>query len=62
MPQPNKNEKKDDFIQRCMSDEESIKSFPDEKQRYAVCNSKWNKHNLQEALKQEEKPDAPGKD
>ena len=41
MPKPNPNETHDDFITRCMSDEESKSSFPDESQRYAVCESKW---------------------
>jgi hypothetical protein len=44
MPQPIKGEKKDTFIQRCMSDEESVGAFPDESQRYAVCNRVWETH------------------
>lgn len=44
MPQPNKNETKQKWMTRCMSDEESNKTFPDAKQRYAVCLSKWNAH------------------
>jgi len=35
----NPSETHDDFIGRCMSEEAS--SFPDEEQRYAVCESYW---------------------
>ena len=44
MPQPIKGEGKDKFLQRCMADEESVNSFPDENQRYAVCNRVWDTH------------------
>ena len=49
MPQPIKGEGKDKFIQRCMADEESVGSFPDESQRYAVCTRVWETH-TREAL------------
>lgn len=54
MPDPKPNENHDDFISRCMSDEESKSSFPDESQRYAVCESKWSetRMNLIERYKQ----------
>lgn len=54
MPNPKPNETHDDFITRCMSDEESKSSFPDEAQRYAVCESKWTetRMNLIERYKQ----------
>lgn len=41
MPSPGQTENEDEFISRCMSDEEAIADFPDEDQRYAVCVSKW---------------------
>lgn len=41
MPSPNKDEKRDDFISRCMSDEEAKRDFPNSKQRVAFCISKW---------------------
>lgn len=44
MPQPIKGEGKDKFLQRCMADEESVGAFPDETQRYAVCNRVWDTH------------------
>lgn len=41
MPSPGPTENEDEFISRCMSDEEAMTDFPDEDQRYAVCISKW---------------------
>ena len=46
MPNPRNNETHDDFITRCMGDEESKTSFPDESQRYAVCESKWSESKM----------------
>lgn len=40
MPTRNQNENKEDFISRCMSDEEMKNEFPDEAQRFAVCQTK----------------------
>lgn len=37
IPKPRKDEKKEDFISRCMSDEVMKADFSDNKQRYAVC-------------------------
>ena len=41
MPSPQKNERQNDFIQRCMSSEESKRSFPKTDQRVAFCHSQW---------------------
>jgi hypothetical protein len=41
MPSPRKDEAQDGFISRCMSDEKSKKTFPDNKQRVAFCHSQW---------------------
>jgi hypothetical protein len=41
MPKPTPSESKEEFLNRCMGDEEALKDFPDEAQRYAVCQSKW---------------------
>ena len=46
MPNPRNNETHDDFLTRCMGDEESKTSFPDEAQRYAVCESKWTESKM----------------
>lgn len=42
LPTPNKNESQDKFIQRCMGNDTMLNEYPDEKQRSAVCYSKWN--------------------
>jgi hypothetical protein len=39
LPKPNSGESHDDFIGRCMS--KLSGEFPDEKQRYAVCETQW---------------------
>lgn len=44
MPSPNKGEKQDEFISRCMGDSEANKTFPDQKQRAAFCYAQWKKH------------------
>lgn len=41
MPMPGSSETEDEFISRCMGDEEAMADFPDEDQRYAVCISNW---------------------
>lgn len=41
MPSPKKGESEKDFVSRCTGDPESVKSFPDQKQRLAVCYSKY---------------------
>jgi len=43
MPDPQPGESRDDFVQRCMGSEEAVKDYPDEKQRYAVCNSMFER-------------------
>jgi hypothetical protein len=45
MPNPNKNETKDEFIARFMSDEEAIRDWPNAKQRRAVAESYWEYRN-----------------
>ena len=40
----NPSETHDEFIGRCMSKEQS--SFPDEEQRYAVCESYWRESKM----------------
>ena len=41
MPYPKENEKKVDYLKRCMSNDEMNKKFKDNKQRFAVCMSYW---------------------
>ena len=42
MPTPNAGETQDEFIDRCMSDAEAVGDYPDEEQRFAVCNAFWD--------------------
>jgi hypothetical protein len=37
IPKPNSNESKDEFIQRCMSDDVMVSEYKDEAQRYRLC-------------------------
>lgn len=41
MPKPTPNETHDQFINRCMGDEEMVTNYDNTDQRYAVCESKW---------------------
>jgi hypothetical protein len=43
LPTPNDREEKDSFISRCMGSEVTNKDFPDSGQRFAVCNSQWDR-------------------
>ena len=48
IPKPNKKEKKNDFISRCMGNDVMKKEYKDDKQRSAVCYSQWEKKNKSE--------------
>ena len=43
MPKPKPNEAKDKFLDRCMGDVVMVRDYSDNKQRYAVCNSLYDK-------------------
>ena len=43
LPSPNKGEGRKDFMGRCMSNGTMRKEYPEQGQRYAVCQSKWGK-------------------
>lgn len=44
LPSPQQDEKKDDFISRCIKEMESEKErFPQKSQRVAICYSQWDK-------------------
>lgn len=43
LPKPEKNEKRNDFVSRCMGDETMKKDFKDNKQRVAVCLAQFSK-------------------
>jgi hypothetical protein len=42
-PTPREDESEEDFIERCMSDDEAVEDFPDEDQRFAFCQSVWDR-------------------
>jgi len=42
MPTPRSDEKKNDFVSRCVGDEKMKKEFPNVSQRVAVCYSKFD--------------------
>lgn len=41
IPTPKDNEKKTDYISRCMGDDTMNEEFPETAQRFAVCAAKW---------------------
>jgi len=50
MPKPKKGESKDDFLERCMGNDTMNDEFPDNDQRYAVCNDLWRDKKKKEAM------------
>jgi hypothetical protein len=45
IPKPRKSEKKDSFIDRCMGNDTMTDEYPENDQRYAVCQSAWRRRN-----------------
>lgn len=43
MPTPRSGESKDDFLNRCLADAEANRDFPDNSQRFAFCNSTFER-------------------
>ncbi len=43
LPEPNKGESQDEFVERCMGNETMKDEFPDNDQRLGVCHSQWKK-------------------
>lgn len=43
LPKPNKDEARKDFTNRCMGDSIMNKEYPNQDQRFAICNSLWAK-------------------
>lgn len=43
LPEPTKNEDKDDFMSRCMSSDTMQDEYPTQQQRWAVCRKQWFK-------------------
>lgn len=55
IPKPKKNEEKDKFIDRCMSNDTMNEEYPDSKQRYAVCMSQWENKDKEEKFMSDKK-------
>lgn len=53
LPKPTKEEDKNAFVSRCMSDETMKKDFTDNKQRVAVCLSQFSRKNPKASISQE---------
>lgn len=55
IPQPYKNERKDKFIERCMSDDKMLDEYPINQQRFAVCSAQLKAVKDPEKLKKQVK-------
>ena len=44
LPKPNRNESRDDFMERCMANDTMNSEYPDEEQRAAVCVRQYNQN------------------
>lgn len=55
LPSPRKGEEQGKFVNRCMSNEQAKKDFPDQKQRSAVCFSRFRKGKANELTEDEAK-------
>jgi hypothetical protein len=42
LPKPKEDEKRNDFISRCMADDKMKDEFPKQTQRMTVCIEQWN--------------------
>jgi hypothetical protein len=42
LPKPGKQEKRSEFVSRCIGDKQTFKDFPDQKQRIAICYTQWD--------------------
>lgn len=43
LPEPKKDETEDDFMDRCLSNENVNKEFPDKNERYGFCITRWER-------------------
>jgi hypothetical protein len=51
LPTPSSGESTEDFIARCMGDDKAIEEFPNESQRYAVCQAQIDQLQNLKAIK-----------
>lgn len=57
IPAPGKEETREKFVSRCMSNSVMKSEFPENKQRLAVCFSKWKEHKKKKESSQESLPE-----
>jgi hypothetical protein len=43
IPEPNADESRKVYIERCISDSKMNEEYPNKSQRFAVCNVQWTK-------------------
>ena len=48
LPKPKEDEKRADYIERCMDDETMKKEYPEDSQRAAVCYTQWREKDATE--------------
>jgi hypothetical protein len=52
IPKPRSGEERKAFLSRCMGNKVMTREFPDNKQRYAVCNTSWRKKKMLGIIKE----------
>lgn len=50
LPEPGPEERRTEWIERCMGDETMREEFPDPAQRFAVCMEQWRSRGLRGRL------------
>lgn len=43
IPNPQQDETRKEYVERCMGDTTMVDEYPDNKQLFAVCNVQWRK-------------------
>lgn len=43
IPNPQQDETRKEYVERCMGETTMVDEYPDNKQRFAVCNVQWRK-------------------
>ncbi len=43
LPKPKSEEKKKEFLSRCMGDDIMVKEYKNQSQRYAICLTQWSR-------------------
>ena len=43
LPKPRKGQTKEKWLESCMGNSTMVSDYPDSAQRYAVCNSQWER-------------------